>query len=184
MRQLAHVQRNVELDNLTSWFVLAWDAFQAPSFPFDEGNRLAKVCGVDLDREVIGKIAEKKGSNLVLWDSVTRAAKGSLGLPDGRDSMMDALHHLARTVRSASLESANELLAKHHLASEPTFLLALEAVLEVLPVGTEWSELDLPDLAKGAGADFDALEKLRRLALAEKVAEPEQLKMWQEEPVA
>ena len=184
LRQLAHVQRNVELDNLTSWFVLAWDAFQAPVFPFDEANRLAKVCGVDLGRDVIGKIAEKKGSNLVLWDSVTRAAKGSLGLPDGRDSMMDALHHLARTVRSASLESANELLAKHHLASEPTFLLALEAVLEVLPVGTEWSELDLPDLAKGAGADFDALEKLRRLALAEKVAEPEQLKMWQEEPVA
>lgn len=184
LRQLAHVQRNVELDNLTSWFVLAWDAFQAPSFPFDEGNRLAKVCGVDIDREVIGKIAEKKGSNLVLWDSVTRAAKGSLGLPDGRDSMMDALHHLARSVRSASLESANELLAKHHLASEPTFLLALEAVLEVLPVGTEWSGLDLPDLAKGAGADFDALEKLRRLSLAEKVAEPEQLKMWQEEPVA
>ena len=184
LRQLAHVQRNVELDNLTSWFVLAWDAFQAPVFPFDEANRLAKVCGVDLDRDVIGKIAEKKGSNLVLWDSVTRAAKGSLGLPDGRDSMMDALHHLARTVRSASLESANELLAKHHLASEPTFLLALEAVLEVLPVGTEWSGLDLPDLAKGAGADFDALEKLRRLSLAEKVAEPEQLKMWQEEPVA
>ena len=53
-----------------------------------------------------------------------------------------------------------------------------------LPVGTEWSGLDLPDAAKGAGADFDALEKLRRLALAEKVAEPEQLKIWQEEPVA
>ena len=184
LRQLAHVQRNVELDNLTSWFVLAWDAFQAPVFPFDEANRLAKVCGVDLDRDVIGKVAEKKGADLVLWDSVTRAAKGSLGLPDGRDSMMDALHHLARSVRSASLESANELLAKHHLASEPTFLLALEAVLEVLPVGTEWSGLELPDLAKGAGADFDALEKLRRLALAEKVSEPEQLKMWVEEPVA
>lgn len=184
LRQLAHVQRNVELDNLTSWFVLAWDAFQAPVFPFDEANRLAKVCGIDLDRDVIGKLAEKKGSDLVMWDSVTRAAKGSLGLPDGRDSMMDALHHLARAVRSTTLESANELLAKHHLAGEPSFLLALEAVLEVLPVGTEWSGLDLPDAAKGAGADFDALEKLRRLALAEKVAEPEQLKIWQEEPVA
>lgn len=184
LRQLAHVQRNVELDNLTSWFVLAWDAFQAPIFPFDEGNRLAKVCGIDVDRDVVGKLAEKKGSDLVMWDSVTRAAKGSLGLPDGRDSMMDALHHLARAARSTTLESANELLAKHHLAGEPSFLLALEAVLEVLPVGTEWSGLDLPDAAKGAGADFDALEKLRRLALAEKVAEPEQLKIWQEEPVA
>jgi len=184
LRQLAHVQRNVELDNITSWFVLAWDAFQAPVFPFDEANRLAKVCGIDIDRDVVGKLAQKKGSDLVLWDSVTRAAKGSLGLPDGRDSMLDALHHLARAARSNTLESANELLAKHHLAGEPTFLLALEAVLEVLPVGTEWSGLDLPDLAKGAGADFDALEKLRRLALAEKVAEPEQLKMWQDEGAA
>jgi len=181
LQQLTHVQRNVELDNLTSWFVLAWDAFEAPAFPYDEANRLAKVCGVDLDRDVVGKLAEKKTSDLVMWDSVTRAAKGSLGLPDGRDSMMDALHHLARAARSASLESANELLARHSLANEPGFLVALEAVLEVLPVGKEWSGLDLPDAAAGAGADFDALEKLRRLALAEKVAEPEQLKIWQDE---
>jgi putative DNA methylase len=180
LHQLTHVQRNVELDNLTSWFVLAWDAFEAPAFPYDEANRLAKVCGIDLDRDVVGKLAEKKGSDLVLWDSVTRAAKGSLGLPDGRDSMMDALHHLARAARSASLESANELLAKHSLPNEPSFLVALEAVLEVLPVGKEWSGLDLPDAAQGAGADFDALEKLRRLALAEKVAEPVQLKIWQD----
>jgi adenine-specific DNA methylase len=184
LHQLTHVQRNVELDNLTSWFVLAWDAFEAPVFPYDEANRLAKVCGVDLDRDVVGKLAEKKTSDLVMWDSVTRAAKGSLGLPDGRDSMMDALHHLARAVRSTSLESANELLAKHSLANEPGFLVALEAVLEVLPVGKEWSGLDLPDAAAGAGADFDALEKLRRLALSEKVAEPEQLKMWQDEATA
>mgnify|MGYP000889262600 CR=1 FL=1 len=181
LSQLAHVRRNVELDNLTSWFVLAWDAFEAPVFPFDEANKLAKVCGVDLDRDVVGRLAEKKGADLVLWDSVTRAAKGSLGLPDGRDSMMDALHQLARTARTASLESANELLAKHGLAVEPAFLTALEAVLEVLPVGTIWSGFDLPDAAKGAGADFDALENLRRLALAEKVAEPEQLKIWQQE---
>ncbi len=181
LSQLAHAKRNVELDNLTSWFVLAWDAFEAPVFPYDEANKLAKVCGVDMERDVIGKLAEKKASDVVLWDAVTRAAKGSLGLPDGRDSMMDALHQLAKTVRSTSLESANELLAKHGLANEPAFLTALEAVLEVLPVGKAWSGFDLPDAATGAGADFDALENLRRLALAEKVAEPEQLKMWQEE---
>lgn len=184
LSQLAHAKRNVELDNLTSWFVLAWDAFEAPVFPYDEANKLAKVCGVDMERDVIGKLAEKKASDVVLWDAMTRAAKGSLGLPDGRDSMMDALHQLAKTVRGTSLESANELLAKHGLANEPAFLTALEAVLEVLPVGKAWSGFDLPDAATGAGADFDALENLRRLALAEKVAEPEQLKMWQEENIA
>lgn len=181
LSQLSHVQRNAELDNLTSWFVLAWDAFQAPIFPFDEANKLAKVCGVDVDRDIVGRLAEKKGADLVLWDSVTRAAKGSLGLPDGRDSMMDALHHLAKTARTVSLEAANELLAKYSLASEPAFLTALEAVLEVLPVGKAWSGFDLPDAAIGAGADFDTLENLRRLTLSEKVAEPEQLKMWLEE---
>jgi putative DNA methylase len=62
LKQLAHVRRNVELDNLTSWFVLAWDAFEAPVFPFDEANKLAKVCGVDLDRDVVGRLAEKKGA--------------------------------------------------------------------------------------------------------------------------
>lgn len=184
LSQLAHAKRNVELDNLTSWFVLAWDAFEAPVFPYDEANKLAKVCGVDMERDVIGKLAEKKASDVVLWDAVTRAAKGSLGLPDGRDSMMDALHQLAKTARGTSLESANELLTKHGLANEPAFLTALEAVLEVLPVGKAWSGFDLPDAATGAGADFDALENLRRLALAEKVAEPEQLKMWQEENIA
>jgi putative DNA methylase len=184
LHQLTHVQRNVELDNLTSWFVLAWDAFGAAVFPYDEANRLAKVCGIDLDRDVVGKLAEKKGSDLVLWDSLTRAAKGSLGLPDGRDSMMDALHHLSRAARLESLESANELVAKHSLANEPSFLVALEAVLEVLPVGKDWSGLELPDAAQGAGADFDALEKLRRLALAEKVAEPEQLKIWRDDAAA
>ena len=95
--------------------------------------------------------------------------------------MMDALHQLARTARATSLDAASELLFKHRLEQEPVFLSALEAVLEVLPVGVAWSGLDLPDTAQGAGADFDVLENLRRLALAEKVAEPEQLKIWQVE---
>ena len=57
-------------------------------------------------------------------------------------------------------------------------------VLEVLPVGRAWSGFDLPDAARGAGADFDALENLRRLALAEQVREPEQLKIWADEIAA
>jgi hypothetical protein len=91
--------------------------------------------------------------------------------------MIDALHHLAKTVRSVSLEAAREVLEQHRLETEPGFLTALEAVLEVLPVGKSWSGIDLPDAAQAAGADFDALENLRRLALAEKVREPEQLKL-------
>ena len=80
--QLTHLKANEELDPLTSFFVLAWDAFRAPVFPYDEGLRLARAVGVDLDTQVVGCLAEKKSSDLVLWDSARRAAKGALG-PDG-----------------------------------------------------------------------------------------------------
>jgi len=56
---------------------------------------LARVVGLDLDTDVIGRLAEKKASNVVLWDSAKRAAKGALGPPDGSKGMIDALHHAA-----------------------------------------------------------------------------------------
>lgn len=182
--QLTHMKARAELDPLTSWFVLAWDAFAAPAFPYDEGLRLARVCGVNLDTEVVGHLAEKKASDLILWDSATRAAKGMLGVPDGRTAMIDAIHHAAHAARSRTLDAARELLQKHRVDTEPAFLSALEAVLEVLPVGKGYAKLDLPDAAQGAGADFDALESLRRLAFAEQVGEPEQLKLWLDESAA
>ena len=182
--QLTHMKAHAELDPLTSWFVLAWDAFAAPAFPYDEALRLARVCGVNLDTEVVGHLAEKKASDLILWDSATRAAKGMLGVPDGRTAMIDAIHHAAHAARSRTLDAARELLQKHRVDTEPAFLSALEAVLEVLPVGKGYAKLDLPDAAQGAGADFDALESLRRLAFAEQVGEPEQLKLWLDESAA
>jgi putative DNA methylase len=83
MEKLTSGSRRAQLDPLTEWFVLAWDAFEAPQFPFDEALRLARVVGLDLDKEVVGVLAEKKASDLILWDSSTRATKGKLGSPDG-----------------------------------------------------------------------------------------------------
>ena len=181
LKQLTHMKTRGDLDALTSWFVLAWDAFQAPVFPYDEALRLARVCGVDLDREVVGHLAEKKASDLVLWDSAVRAAKGMLGNADGREAMIDALHHAAHAARTRTLDAARELLEKARVTTDANFLTALEAVLEVLPVGKAYAGLDLPDAAQGAGTDFDALENLRRLAFAEQVDEPKQLAIWQDE---
>lgn len=181
LKQLTHMKTRGDLDALTSWFVLAWDAFQAPVFPYDEALRLARVCGVDLDREVVGRLAEKKASDLVLWDSAARAAKGTLGNADGREAMIDALHHAAHAARTRSLDAARELLQKARVDTDAAFLAALEAALEVLPVGKAFAGLELPDAAQGAGADFDALENLRRLAFSEQVDEPKQLAIWQDE---
>ena len=111
-----------------------WAAFQAPTFPYDEALRLARAVGVDLDKNIVGSLAEKKGFDLTIWDSVQRANKAALSSADGSSGMINA-----------------------------NFGPAMQAILEVLPVGTAFSGVDLPPDVAGAGNDFDALENLRRV---------------------
>ncbi|NCA90558.1 MAG: DUF1156 domain-containing protein, partial [Gammaproteobacteria bacterium] len=180
IESLTHLQRQTDLDPLTEWFVLAWDAFQAPQFPYDEGLRLARVVGLDMDREIIGRVAEKKASNVILWDSGMRAAKGALGPPDGSRAWLDALHHAAHLGRGRTLHAAQELLERNGVASEPLFLSALEAVLEVLPPSRAFTGFDPADAVLPSASDFEVLENLRRLAFADKVDAPTQLGLWQD----
>ena len=177
MEQLTSGSRRAQLDPLTEWFVLAWDAFQAPQFPYDEALRLARVVGLDLDKDVVGVLAEKKSSDLILWDSSTRATKGKLGSPDGTRSWIDAIHHCAHRARSIDLNAAKQLLDDNGLANSPVFLTALEAVLEVLPLSARYTGFDPVKAAAPAASDFEALENLRRLALAEQVPAPKQLEL-------
>jgi hypothetical protein len=177
MEKLTSGSRRAQLDPLTEWFVLAWDAFEAPQFPFDEALRLARVVGLDLDKDVVGVLAEKKASDLILWDSSTRATKGKLGAPDGTKSWIDAIHHCAHRARSIDLNAAKQLLDDNGLANSPIFLTALEAVLEVLPLSARYTGFDPAKAAAPAASDFEALENLRRLALAEQVPAPKQLEL-------
>ena len=50
LQQLTHMKARTDLDPLTSFYVLAWDAFRAPKFDYDEALRLARAVGVDLDK--------------------------------------------------------------------------------------------------------------------------------------
>lgn len=177
MEQLTSGSRRAQLDPLTEWFVLAWDAFQAPQFPYDEALRLARVVGLDLDKDLVGVLAEKKASDLILWDSSTRATKGKLGSPEGTRSWIDAIHHCAHRARSIDLNAAKQLLDDNALANSADFLTALEAVLEVLPLSARYTGFDPVKAAVPAASDFEALENLRRLALAEQVPAPKQLEL-------
>ncbi|MER8862538.1 DUF1156 domain-containing protein [Mesorhizobium sp. M0751] len=182
LNQLTHTKGRGDLDATTSWFVLAWDAFKAPVFSYDEGLRLARAVGADLDGQLIGRICEKKGSDIKLWDSATRAAKNALGPVDGSRAMIDAIHHAAHRGRTRTLEAAVDLLKDAGIDGDPQFLAALEAVLEVLPPSRNFVGFDVATGdAKSAADDFDALEKLRRLAFSDKVDEPQQLSLFTEE---
>ena len=181
LEQLTHLKANADLDPTTAFFVLAWDAFKAPAFSYDEALRLARAVGVDLDKDVIGRLAEKKSSVIHLWDSAHRAAKGALGPADGSRGMIDAVHHAANTARTRSLAAAREMLEGALVDKDPRFFAALEAVLEVLPVSKTWTGIDLEGAVEAAGSDFEVLYNLARLAYRDEIDEPEQLNLWREE---
>ena len=178
VNQLTRLPANIDLDPTTAFFVLAWDTFKAPVFAYDEALGLSRAVGVNLDRDIVGRLAEKKSSNLRLWDSAQRAAKGSLGPADGSRGMIDALHHAAHTGRRQSIAAARELLERAHVGEEMGFLAALEATLEVLPPSKRWTNIAVEGDVKAAGDDFEALYDLYRLAYSDKIDEPAQLTLW------
>jgi hypothetical protein len=181
LEQLTHLKADAELDPATSWFVLAWDAFKAPVFAYDEALRLARAVGVDLDGDIIGRLAEKKGSDIRLWDSAGRAAKGALGPADGSRGLIDTIHHAAHQGRTRTLANARDLIEHVQLNQDPRFFAALEAVLEVLPVSAAFTGIELDGDVAAAGSDFEALENLRKLAFTEQVDAPQQLEIWRNE---
>ena len=178
LERLTALRADADLDPVTAFFVLAWDTFRAPAFAYDEALRLARAVGVDLDREVVGRLANKRGSDLILWDSERRAATGALGPTNGSRGMIDTLHHAAHAARSRSLAAARELFERTGVDREPRFFAALQAVLEVLPISPSITGVQLPGDAAAAADDFEALYNLSRLAYRDDVGEPEQLSLW------
>ena len=180
VNQLANLPANVDLDPTTAFFVLAWDTFKAPVFSYDEALGLSRAVGVNLDRDVVGRLAQKKGSNLRLWDSTERAAKGTLGPANGSRGMIDPVHQAAHAARTRSIGTARDTLDRAQVAQEPRFVAALEAVLEVLPPSKRWTNITLEGDVAAAGSDFEALYDLFRLAYSDKIDEPAQLKLWED----
>lgn len=180
LAQLASAKAQADMDGPTAFYVLAWDAFKAVSFPYDEALRLARAVGVDLEVQVVGRLAEKKGAEIKLWDSATRVAKGAIGPADGSRGMIDALHHAAHTVRVRGVEAAVEQLNKAGIAQDDELKVALEALLEVLPPSKTYSGIEADKAIKPAADDFDALETLRRIAYENDIGEPQQLELYRE----
>jgi putative DNA methylase len=162
LQQLTTVKRQHHLDPLTEWYLLAWDTFRAVRFDADEALKLARVIGLDFDKQVCKVVCEKKGDSVILWDSRTRQNSGKLGHA-GPEVMLDTLHWLAITVREQNTGAGKSLLERARLLDDPTLKTALEAMLRVLPQSAPEPKKGAVSLA-GFAADFRALESLRKLA--------------------
>ena len=108
-------------------------------------------------------------------------ATGALGPVDGSRGMIDVLHHAANRARARSLTAAREMLGESLVEQDPRFFAAFEAVLEVLPLSQNFTSVPLGGPAEAAGNDFEALYNLYRLAYRDRIDEPEQIKLWQDD---
>jgi len=175
LEQLSKVKRRSHVDPVTEWFVLAWDAFRSPEFPADEALKLARVVGLDFDGQLRNKILEVKAGNVILWDSETRAKKGTLGSVNS-GVQLDSLHHAANLARTTNLEGAKKMIERAELASDPAFVHGLDFMLHVLPT---------PGMVSGSGhsagaaKDGAALEHLRRLMFNSEVPQADQWTLFQ-----
>ena len=170
---------NKDLDPTTAFFILAWDTFESPKFPYDEALHLAKAVDVDLERDVIGRFAKKDGEYLVLWDSQRRKSNGTRRTRDGTRGMIDELHHIAYLGRKSGAEEAIKYIESENLGGDDSFMAALEAVLEVLPPSSNHTKIDLKGDMASASGDFDALFNIYRLRFSDKIDDPNQLKLYE-----
>ena len=170
---------NKELDPATAFFVLAWDTFDSPKFPYDEALHLAKAVDVDLDTDVAGRFARKEGGYLALWDSRRRYTNGTRKPGSRSKAMIDHLQYAAHLGRKDGAEAAIKYIESEHLDNDDSFMAALEAVLEVLPPSANHTKIDLKGDMASASNDFDALFDIYRLKFRDKIDDPAQLKLYE-----
>lgn len=106
LAQLASAKAQADMDGPTAFYVLAWDAFKAVSFPYDEALRLARAVGVDLDT---------LSSSLTMREiSSFSRAKASVALPSERTASVNTT-----AARGRLSTAANRALRKAEIWSRP-----------------------------------------------------------------
>ncbi|BAU16031.1 hypothetical protein LEP3755_65980 (plasmid) [Leptolyngbya sp. NIES-3755] len=137
-RKLAQTD-TLGFDPLTTWYILAWDAFRAREFPFDEARQLALAVG--------GFNVTDLAKTHKLLDSTSGICK--LLTPDQRfkkrafstnpedftlTSLIDGLHAvIAVYLEEQSIDPVRRFLKTTGLLSNDLFIRAWEVTLRVIP---------------------------------------------------
>jgi hypothetical protein len=123
----------------TQWYLLAWDAFKAREFPFDEARQLAlAVGGFNLtDLAKTHKLIETKSGECILLAPSQRLKKRafSTGVQDfSLTYLVDGLHAaLAIYEEEGNLQQVRQFIQKTGLVSDDRFMKTLEVAFKVIP---------------------------------------------------
>ncbi|MGK7942884.1 MAG: DNA methylase, partial [Microcystaceae cyanobacterium] len=126
-------------DALTQWYLLAWDAFKAREFPFDEARQLALAIGgfniADLAKN--HKIIASKSGGCTLLTPQQRLKKRAFTTnPQEFNStyLIDALHAVISLYEEeGNLQQVRQFMQKTGLVGNDRFMKTLEVSFKVIP---------------------------------------------------
>ncbi len=177
--------RDIQFDPLTDWYLMAWDAFSAEQFPYDEGRKLAIALGVDMDAQVmrLKRLAVKKGEFVILQQPGERRKRGMVD-EDARsfEHWIDAAHTAMMVYAEDGAGPCEVFLRESGLRRDSTFKALLQAMLHAIPRTRLKGKFLRPEaevLENMRLAFFDDLEP----PVEEMIEGPEvvQMELWEEE---
>ena len=140
--------RPVQFDPVTDWYLLAWDAFPAVAFPYDEARKLAFAVGIDVDGDLRRiRVLAKKGGSVVLQEAKARRVKYADPEAETFEHMIDAAHALMNAWREDGIAGAEAFLKRTRLSADARFRSLLQALLNVIPRTKKGSMFIRPEAA-------------------------------------
>lgn len=156
--------RDIDFDPLTDWYLMAWDAFKAVQFPYDEARKLAIALGVDLDGDIRGhkNMVAKKGQYVVLQTPRQRRKRGMVD-PDlvMFDSLIDAVHTALLVLQEDGAHACESFLKRSGLMNDGQFQQCVQALLNAIPrtqVKGKWVRIEAEMLERLRQNFFTDLE--------------------------
>ena len=159
--------KSIEFDPVTDWTIMAWDAFQAEQFPYDEARKLGIALGLELDDTVMRKkrLVAKKGRFVVLQKPGERRKKGMVD-PDATvfEHWIDALHTAMLIYQEDGAGACDVFLMNRGLKRDTTFKAGLQALINAIP--------RTKIKGKYARPEADVLDRMRLAFYADELTVP------------
>jgi putative DNA methylase len=126
--------RSIEFDPVTDWYLMAWDAFQAEEFPYDEARKLAIALGLEMDDLAQKKLIAKKSASVVLQQPKERRKKGIVD-PEAAhfEHLLDALHTALLIYEEDGAGACDVFLQNRGLKRDSAFRAGLQAMINAIP---------------------------------------------------
>lgn len=141
MQRLALIGRQVELDPLTDFVLLAWSTFRAETFPFDEARRLALAVGsVEVGDLESDKILTSSSGTVTLCRPEQRLRRRGDDKPGVRPAaeafagpVIDAVHTVLYVAEQDGLANAKALIDRTGLAGDNRFTACIQGLVRAIP---------------------------------------------------